>query len=189
MKNCIYFTLAILLTVGCNLTTKSNNPNGSGQVQGDIIEVIYKVKTEDKEDLEIFEDGFIPWISIKEPNLEQLVGRDEIVLKASEAYLIIDYPLNKPVDVLLKPTNGIGFSRGELIQKISTEYKRIYKEEEQSAKVKTVPMENRKGLINRNETDGKYGIWGHDIEDLDLSVIIIRKYKDDIPKLELYIES
>lgn len=153
-------------------------------------EISFHVRTSDKEDLEIFEDEIIPWISIKDPekSFENLVNKEEIVLKASKAILMIDYPLNKPVEIEIKSKGKDGFSRIELVRLISQEYNRIYDEEEASAEVKTVPLEEREGLINRNETDGKYGVWGHDIEDLDLSRIIVH-HNNGIPKLELYIES
>ncbi|WP_300027237.1 hypothetical protein [uncultured Maribacter sp.] len=83
----------------------------------------------------------------------------------------------------------MGFTRKELAQKISIEYNRIYEEEEDSANTKTTPLEKRQGLINRNKTDGKYGIWGHDIDDLDLSAIILSKMPNGELKLELIVES
>ncbi|TWW00849.1 hypothetical protein [Chitinophaga pinensis] len=50
--------------------------------------------------------------------------------------------------------SGKGFTRKELLQFISDKYHMIYKEEEQSAVTKTVPLNERKELINRNNTDG-----------------------------------
>ncbi len=38
----------------------------------------------------------------------------------------------------------------------------------------------RRGIINRNQTNGKYGIWGHDIGDLDLSAVIVKKTGDGL---------
>jgi hypothetical protein len=76
-----------------------------------------------------------------------------------------------------------------LVDHITGSYNRIYLEEEESAKTKTIPVDKREGIINRNQTDGKYGIWGHDLGDLDLSSIIVHKLRNGIIKLELYIES
>ena len=50
-------------------------------------------------------------------------------------------------------------------------------------------LNQRKGIINRNETDGKYGIWGHDLEDLDLSTIEVYRNKENKLELVLGIES
>ena len=102
---------------------------------------------------------------------------------------MIDYPLNKPTEIEIRSKEKEGFSRIELIRLISQAYHRIYDEEEASAKVKTVPLKKREDLINRNETDGKYGIWGHNIGDLDLSAIIVQSKNGITPKLVLYIES
>jgi len=154
-------------------------------------EISFEVKTTDPYDLEIFVDGIIPWISIENPNAElnRLIGKDEVVLKGTSAIIIIDYPVANPIEIQIKPAKIEGFTRGELISIISKEYHRIYKEEEESAVTKTTPLEEREGLINRNQTDGKYGIWGHDIGDLDLTAIIIRPQPNGIPKLELIVES
>lgn len=153
--------------------------------------ILFQLKPDDKKELEIFEDGLIPWISIKDPQkeIDRLIGKDDVVIKDNTAVLVIDYPLNKPVEIEIKSNESIGFKRGELIQLVSKEYKRIYKEEEKSAKTKTVPLEDRQGLVNRNETDGKYGIWGHDIEDLDLAAITIHKSNDGKTILRLIVES
>jgi len=72
---------------------------------------------------------------------------------------------------------------------ISKKYHEIYDEEERTAATKTIPMAQRKTLANRNETDGKYGIWGHDLSDLMLDTIDV--YKNDKGKifLQLSIES
>jgi hypothetical protein len=45
----------------------------------------------------------------------------------------------------------------------------MYEEEEKTSTVKTIPPEKRTLMYNRNETDGKYGLWGHDIADMDIS--------------------
>ena len=188
MNRLLLFTLLSLLIWRC-----SSPPNQTKEslFESDTYEIPIQVKTTDTKDLEIFEDGMIPWISIKDPNgyLDKLIAKDEIILKSTKALLIIDYPLNKPVEINITSQNKEGFSRAELVQLISSEYNRVYEEEEESATVKTTPLDERDGLINRNATDGKYGIWGHDIEDLDLSAIIVHLKKDSIPILELYIES
>ena len=141
--------------------------------------------------MEIFEDGIIPWISIKNPKneIDNLIGKTELVIKSKVVILVIDYPLIKPVEIKVKTSQKNGFTRQYLIERISAEYNRIYKEEEESALTKTIPIEEREGLINRNKTNGKYGIWGHDIDDLDLSSIIVRKKAGGKLVLELIVES
>lgn len=184
--------LFVAFAFGCTPKQKQMDKASSQVIANEkTIEILIEVKTDDKEDLEIFENGIIPWISIKEPEnqLDNLVGKDEIVITATEAILLIDYPLNKPTEIAIRSEKSEGFRKAELVQIISREYNRIYLEEEESATEKTIPLEERTGLINRNKTNGKYGIWGHDIGDLDLSSIIVHLRGNAKPKLELYIES
>ena len=142
------------------------------------------------EDLKTFEDGFIPWISIDNPKaeLKYLVDADKIILPFTTAKIIIDYPLNFPADFEIS-TTGQGFSRKQLILEISERYHEIYKLEESTATTKTIPLDKRKGLINRNQTDGKFGVWGHDISDLDLSQIEVHKNSLGQITLTLGVES
>jgi len=119
--------------------------------------------------------------------LSQLIAADEIVLNEKKVRLIIDYPLKKPASFDLQ--NEKGFTRRDLILAIQEKYKQVYKEEEESAGTKTIPLEKREGLINRNETNGKYGIWGHDLIDLYLTDIEVYKDDDGVVSLVLYIDS
>ncbi|WP_177765013.1 hypothetical protein [Flavobacterium sp. I3-2] len=142
-----------------------------------------------KKEIANWGNELIPWISIEHaPNeISRLVNPDEILIKQTSAKLIIDYPLNNPA--IIEITNVNGFSRKDLILIISKKYIEIYNEEEASAKTKTIPLEQRTGLINRNQTDGKYGIWGHDISDLGLSGIELYQNKAGQITISLQIES
>lgn len=158
--------------------------------QGELIATIeFQIKA-NAEELKDFEDGIIPWVSIEKPQdkISRLIEADKIVVPYSEITLIIDYPLNKPAEFLLKSSEK-GFTKKQLAIEISKKYHEIYKAEEHSAKTKTIPVEKREGLINRNETDGKYGIWGHDIGDLDLSSVQVYKTKNGKVTILLGIES
>ena len=81
------------------------------------------------------------------------------------------------------------FSRAEGARSIGREYRRIYVEEEATATQKTLPMEQRGGVINRNRTDGKYGIWAHDLEDLDLVSIEVHQAPEGTLHLALNVDS
>lgn len=153
-----------------------------------IAEINFELSATDEQKAE-WPEGIIPWISIEHPQTEinQLINADEIVIREKKVSLIIDYPLNNPANIEL--TSNIGFSRKDLILAISSNYHKIYDDEEASAKTKTIPYEKRTGLINRNQTDGKYGIWGHDIADLDLSTIEVYSSKDGKIVLILVVES
>lgn len=187
--------LLILLLVGCRENTEetefiqTQSKTILHEAKG--IEILFEVSTSDPEYLKIFPDGIIPWISIENANkeLDRLIRKNEIVVSENTVDVTFDYPIHNPVTIELKSNKKSGFTRSELILKISDQYKRIYMEEETSAKEKTIPIDKREGSINRNETNGKYGIWGHDLKDLDLSEIIVHKRKGGKPRLELYIES
>ncbi len=71
----------------------------------------------------------------------------------------ITYPLKVIVEKELKNINSIG----ELLWEISQTYKKIYDEENKST---TISPGYIPGMMNRNKTNGKYGIWGHDLGDL-----------------------
>ena len=87
------------------------------------------------------------------------------------------------------PPSSNGFTREALVKKISDKYHQIYQEEESTATVKTVPVKERTTLYNRNQTDGKYGIWGHDLADLALDHIMVYKSANGDILLSLDIDS
>lgn len=151
-----------------------------------ITTIAFRVKTQNKED---FEDGIQPWISIDEPqrDLPSLLNKEEVVISENKVTLIIDYPLTNEFRAYINSTNG--FTRERLINEISKSYFMLYEEEEKTATIKTVPVKERKGLYNRNETNGKYGILGHDISDLVLSEIVVYEATDGQIILTLNIES
>jgi hypothetical protein len=204
MKSILILLLATL--VSCNLKSTSND-DSSNQVDvlnqkesemqnkgnNDLGELIVSANIgvkANQEELKDFEDGIIPWISIENPEkeIDRLIDADKIVIQNAEAILNIDYPLNNPASFILK-SEGSGFTTKQLVLEVSKKYHEVYNEEEKSAKTKTIPVTKREGLINRNETDGKYGIWGHDMGDLDLSSIEVYKTKDGKIQIVLGIES
>lgn len=135
----------------------------------------FKVKTDNKID---FEDGYIPWADLENPqnDLPLLDQKDDIIIPEKKIKIIIDYPLTKQYEFVLKSNKG--FSRGQLLLEISKHYYLLYAEEEKTATIKTIPINKRTKMANRNITDGKYGIWGHDIADMDLSEISIYRAKN-----------
>ncbi|KOS05077.1 hypothetical protein AM493_02785 [Flavobacterium akiainvivens] len=144
----------------------------------------FEVKTDDVE----MEDGIIPWASIEKPeeDLPNLINGDDIIIKDKKITVIIDYPLTNEYHFNLESNNG--FSRKMLLTEISKHYYKLYKEEEETATIKTLPMDKRT-IANRNETNGKYGIWGHDIADLVLTDIYFYKSDDGKIILRMDIES
>jgi len=202
-----YFLLLLtVLFVGCNGQSKKSNsePKSEDPIKviqqreqratekqydnlGELISTIeFGVETDNRKD---FEDGIIPWASLENPesDIPNLIDKDEVVIKQTSIKIIIDYPLTNQYEFTLKSDKG--FTRTQLLSEISQHYSKVFDEEEKSATVKTIPVDQRTTMYNRNETDGKYGIWGHDIADLVLSGISVYKTTNGETVLSLNIES
>ena len=94
----------------------------------------------------------------------------EEILPVGKYTLKIDYPLSTPFieeRELTKP-----MTREEVVMWIVDRYHFIYDVENETSKVKAG---NIVGMYNRNNTDGSYGIWGHDLGDLALHTIYVDK--------------
>lgn len=74
------------------------------------------------------------------------------------------YPLGNPVTFEYHSDKEEGFTRVELARKICAGYAKIYEEE---GEAETIAPH----LLNRAQSDGLYGIWGHDIENLMLHTV------------------
>jgi len=208
MLSKIFLSLLVISVFACNRTpaqshlqtdTASNNydkvlsdrEKQASEKQTDnlgdfITRIDFKVKTDNLTD---FEDGFIPWIELEntDKDLKKLIDKDEIVISDKKVTLIIDYPVTKECKFELTSNNG--FTRAALVKQISDKYHQIYQEEESTATVKTVPVKERTTLYNRNQTDVKYGIWGHDLTDLALDHILVYKAPNGDIVLSLDIDS
>ena len=87
------------------------------------------------------------------------------------ARLYYTYPLS--CVVVAETTDEITTS-ADFVEAFCEGYQEIYRLEEDSSTKKAMPIceENpESSLMNRNSTDGCFGIWGHDIGDLVLEVI------------------
>ena len=102
-------------------------------------------------------------VIIANPNrLSNVLNLDEVVIQDKSIELEIDYPLRKSVRLPINSDTGI--TRKMLIDNICETYQMIYSVEEKTTKV---PVGSHPVFqLNRNETDGEYGIWGHYIGDL-----------------------
>lgn len=150
---------AVFIMSGCSNAAEPKNK---------VYEVTFSVKAATDQE-KAFKDKIVPWASIKnsESDSVRLIDSSLKVISEREATVIIDYPVRAPVSFNITSENG--FTKSDLLRKIGQIYKQMYIDEEASSTIKTVPMNQRQGVINRNTTDGKYGIWGHDIDDLVLS--------------------
>lgn len=154
---------------------------------GDLLySVEFQVKTTD---LDNYKEGFIPWIGLEHPEKElpNLIDKDRIAISEPTVTVIIDYPLTHEYRFMLVSKNG--FTREQLVKEVSKHYHKLYQEEENTATIKTIPIKERKTMYNRNQTDGKYGVWGHDIADLVLDGIDVYKSLGGNIILSLNIES
>ncbi|WP_342644762.1 hypothetical protein [Mucilaginibacter sp. CSA2-8R] len=136
-----------------------------------------------------YPDGLIPGLPLEraEKAMKKLSGKNETVITQDTITLLIDYPLTR--ETRLKVNSQDGFTRAELFQTISQAYYRLFDEEEASATVKTIPAAQRTAVYNRNQTNGKYGIWGHDIADLILMAADVYQTPQGEIILSLNIES
>jgi hypothetical protein len=104
--------------------------------------------------------------------LAKLEKPEEIVIPFEHAMLVISYPLTTPASIPITASFSEGFTRAELVRAICEEYANVYDAEEgSSATNPTIPVEERLHPYRRNRTDGAYGIWGHDLQDLVLTSV------------------
>lgn len=89
--------------------------------------IAFNVKTDDKKD---FENGIIPWARIDTPenDIPKLIDKNKIVVNDSLIKIIIDYPLTRNYEFVLKSKKG--FTRIDLLKEISKNYYKLYAEEE-----------------------------------------------------------
>lgn len=88
------------------------------------------------------------------------ISKDPLGL-AGEFTFKYDYPLNTTAKFVHTLKKNMNFAN--ILSLAKKDYQRIYREEDESTKVKPG---NIPGMLNRNSTDGKWGIWGHGIDDL-----------------------
>lgn len=87
--------------------------------------------------------------------------------------MVLTYPLKTAATRSIRPADGKAFTRGELVKLIDETYREAYRLETNSQSSPTPPVHERVRLINRPASDGIFGIWGHDLEDLGISKINI----------------
>ena len=92
--------------------------------------------------------------------LENNTKLDTPIPKGAKMYY--DYPLSCVVEAEIQKEI---VDSADFIRAFCEGYQEIYNLERDSSKIKegTIP-----GMLNRNRTDGCFGIWGHDIDDLVL---------------------
>lgn len=112
-----------------------------------------------------------PYFSLEngEETIKFMLNPDQVVIKKPIITLKIDYPLENPVLLPLQaPDPNVGFTRKQLALGISNIYKWMYDVEKRTTRL---PIQNIPGLLNRDNTNGYFGIWGHHLGDLDLHTV------------------
>ncbi len=90
---------------------------------------------------------------------EEVFGKDDFITDTEEVIVIFNYPLSGEFRFEFKNAQGV-ITRRDFASFIQSTYRRIYDEESPGQ------VENIVGMLNRQKTDGPYGIWGHHIGDL-----------------------
>ena len=164
---------AVLLLMAMQAGALADDPARSLCRAGPALaDITFTVDVKDKEAIRAG-GATSPYIELGDPkeSLANLRDTEALVLPCREVIVVVDYPLKREFEFPLSADRPEGFTRAGIAAGIAALYQRIYAEEEASTTTPVVPKDQRQGLINRNGTNGKYGIWGHDLGDLGLSRI------------------
>jgi len=129
-------------------------------------------------------------------DIQNLRGARDIVIRSLRAKLFIHYPMERGAGFILYADTIRGFTRAGLAREIAHAYQMIYAEERLTSQLPeetidqrisrtrgdwgkscaaaatTAPRQRQQPwvhIINRAETNGRYGIWGHALSDLILT--------------------
>ena len=117
-----------------------------------------------------------PHKSISVTNDEDMIDPDEKVIEDDDITINFDYPLSHTVKKDFQSDDG--FTRHELWQAIHDGYTKIYDEEDTAVGDPGTIGENSLStssaskMINRSESQGPHGIWGHYIGDLFIEGVV-----------------
>jgi hypothetical protein len=110
-----------------------------------------------------------PWIQIEGDDV--LMEPGIMMDTAEEIQILFEYPLTNP-DTFSFFHKG-GWTRGDFLTAVRSGYDKIYTVEAETSSIEVGRASPE--LINRNITNGTYGIWGHVLSDLSLD----RAYLED----------
>lgn len=123
-----------------------------------------------------------------------MANRNEVVIPQPKAMVFFRYPLKELVTFEVLGTEE-GITREVLVDFVCNTYQRIYDEEAAGAttpvlsaeeRMKAMEARGKPMLMNRQTSDGPYGIYGHDLDDLYLEGI---SYHPETGRVELSIGS
>lgn len=96
---------------------------------------------------------------------------DALHVPAGEYTFTYDYPLEHEVEFKHHLTEGTSIL--DVLELAAKDYRQIYDEEDKTASADSTPSG---ALLNRRESHGKHGIWGHGIEDLVFETVYIKNF-------------
>lgn len=110
--------------------------------------------------------AFVLW-STDTSSLSYLLEPDLVLRNIKEDFRIkIEYPVSNGPFYFPLRLKMETYKKKDIVQQIRNAYFRMYEEEEETS---TTPVgQLNEHCINRNFTNGKYGIWGHNLTDLIL---------------------
>jgi hypothetical protein len=117
-----------------------------------------------------------------------MANKDDLVLiegEGKDINVVFDYPLQRPTQFPITAP----LTRKDLVRFIGAAYRLIYDHETATSSQQAEPMcERNPGclLLNRANTDGVYGIYGHDLGDLALHTVT---YDIEAGKIHLGVDS
>ncbi len=109
--------------------------------------------------------AIIPVKEVVEHLISGVDEEDQLIMYLEEPVsgkVFLRYPLSVIVQVDIDKEESIG----GILWTVAKAYEEIYIGEKETSRIEELPIEERGNLINRNTTDGIYGVYGHDIYDL-----------------------
>jgi hypothetical protein len=134
------------------------------------------------------DEEVLPWINLGSrftDQLPHLLNSEEVCITDDSTIIYFDYPLTNSCELIIGQR---GLTRAQIASAIRNKYVEIYEMEKKTSNLPEETISERYPgslLLNRAETNGIYGIWGHMLDDLCLSGM--KKRRDG--KWELLIDS
>ena len=110
----------------------------------------------------------------------------ELPMSDSFGQVVMHVPRERLAEIVMELRDEYGFNM--CIDVTAVDYA-DYEAEEGSAHTKTVPLDERGAMRGRNRTDGAYGIWGHDLEDLIVTAARWTRRSNGSVVIELHVET
>jgi|GEM_PF-5995397 len=103
-----------------------------------------------------------------------LINPDEVIINQDDIKITFDYPLSHKVTKEFSDDNGGGFTRHDIWQAVHDGYQEIYDEEDAAVCDPGIVGATLSGpiCVNRAESNGPHGIWGHSMDDLYIEGVV-----------------